>query len=1024
VLISYTNSQTSVILRVKIRQSTTGASPGQGLTALTFSSSGLIISTIADTESSPTVYTQAGSTIEAVTTLGTYAAPTATKCRFKLVSDSNNPGIYEIQLADARFAVSNAKSLLISITGVTNMADCDVVVPLLATNPYDAVHGGMSALPNVAIGATGTATNGALVKWGDVLPSAPAANTLDEALFVADNLVGRINTAQAGASTTITLDAGASSTDGRYVGYTVYLYGGTGGGIRGVGQERTIVSYVGSTKVATVAQAWGTNPDATSKFMLYSQPFANVGIWNGVVVPTPNVGGVPKVDVVDWLGSAPNALVSGRVDAVPNTRSNTATAGTSTTLTLDAGASAVDNYYTGSGLTWNSGANAGVVRIITGYVGATKVATFAVALPSAADATPTFTVTAIRHLLPGADGKALVSTDTQDLSASFSVNTKNIAGQAATLDSNNALNVSTKYLAGTALTGRDIGASVLLSAGTGTGQLDFTAGVVKANATQWVGGTIPAVNVTGVPLMDLKYTLGTISPATAGYVAIDWGQVTNKTTANALTETTIATSQVVASVSGAVGSVTGAVGSVSGAVGSVTGNVGGNVVGSVGSVTAAVTLSAGDSPVIQTGTAGAGGASTITIATAVGTTADLVGCRVKITSGTGANQERVITGYANSTKVVTVDYAWVTQPDNTSVYAILFDNAPVLSSSLAVTFANTSIASVTTVTMTTNLTNLPSIPANWITAAGIASGALVAAVWDGAISGHTTTGTFGGALNAAGSAGDPWATVIPGAYSAGTAGHIVGTALPDIAPGSANGLLRGGSNTATTFASGSHFIGTVDTVTTYTGNTPQTGDAFARLGAPAGASVSADVAAVKSSVGAPQQVGTKYAVTLLSTDVTGNVAADLQTIKTQAVICAAGVTFLASVGTATTDTAQSGDSFARIGATGSGLTSLAQASAWTGTLATNLGTLAGHDPGAVLASHADTQAAALASTGLNAVLIAGKTLPNAIKYIGAAVAGPCSGAGTGTENYSDFASATAFVATIDTNGNRTGMVYS
>lgn len=36
-----------------------------------------------------------------------------------------------------------------------------------------------------------------------------------------------------------------------------------------------------------------------------------------------------------------------------------------------------------------------------------------------------------------------------------------------------------------------------------------------------------------------------------------------------------------------------------------------------------------------------------------------------------------------------------------------------------------------------------------------------------------------------------------------------------------------------------------DTVTTYTGNTVQTGDSFARLGAPAGASVSADVAAVK-----------------------------------------------------------------------------------------------------------------------------------------------------------------------------------
>ncbi len=92
---------------------------------------------------------------------------------------------------------------------------------------------------------------------------------------------------------------------------------------------------------------------------------------------------------------------------------------------------------------------------------------------------------------------------------------------------------------GTAITARDIGASVLLSAGTGTGQLDFTSGVVKANATQWLGGTIPAVNVTGVPLVDLKYTLGTLSAGAAGSVRAD-------------------------AVTGAVGSVTGAVGSVTG----------------------------------------------------------------------------------------------------------------------------------------------------------------------------------------------------------------------------------------------------------------------------------------------------------------------------------------------------------------------------------------------------------------------------------------------------------------------------
>lgn len=42
-----------------------------------------------------------------------------------------------------------------------------------------------------------------------------------------------------------------------------------------------------------------------------------------------------------------------------------------------------------------------------------------------------------------------------------------------------------------------------------------------------------------------------------------------------------------------------------------------------------------------------------------------------------------------------------------------------------------------------------------------------------------------------------------------------------------------------------HTSAVIPTVTTLTGHTAQTGDAFARLGAPAGASVSADVAAVK-----------------------------------------------------------------------------------------------------------------------------------------------------------------------------------
>lgn len=122
-------SATSNIIRVKIVSSATG----NGLTGLTSASSGLKIGTIANNEATSTAYTVAGSTIESITTLGTYAAPTATKVRFKEVDATNHPGLYEIQLADARFAVANAKSLIISASGATNMVDMDCHIPLMST---------------------------------------------------------------------------------------------------------------------------------------------------------------------------------------------------------------------------------------------------------------------------------------------------------------------------------------------------------------------------------------------------------------------------------------------------------------------------------------------------------------------------------------------------------------------------------------------------------------------------------------------------------------------------------------------------------------------------------------------------------------------------------------------------------------------------------------------------------------------------------------------------------------------------
>lgn len=51
--------------------------------------------------------------------------------------------------------------------------------------------------------------------------------------------------------------------------------------------------------------------------------------------------------------------------------------------------------------------------------------------------------------------------------------------------------------------------------------------------------------------------------------------------------------------------------------------------------------------------------------------------------------------------------------------------------------------------------------------------AIADAVWDEALSGHATAGSTGEALSAAGSAGDPWITTLPGSYTGSQAGALL-----------------------------------------------------------------------------------------------------------------------------------------------------------------------------------------------------------------------------------------------------------
>lgn len=88
-------------------------------------------------------------------------------------------------------------------------------------------------------------------------------------------------------------------------------------------------------------------------------------------------------------------------------------------------------------------------------------------------------------------------------------------------------------IAGTTQTARDIGASVLLSSGTGTGQISLTSGIASVNTTQWGGTAVASANVRA----DMRQVLGTtltdvgsgdFGSTLAGNISVLFGQATNE----------------------------------------------------------------------------------------------------------------------------------------------------------------------------------------------------------------------------------------------------------------------------------------------------------------------------------------------------------------------------------------------------------------------------------------------------------------------------------------------------------------
>jgi hypothetical protein len=407
-----------------------------------------------------------------------------------------------------------------------------------------------------------------------------------------------------------------------------------------------------------------------------------------------------------------------------------------------------------------------------------------------------------------------------------SANVTKTLGTAVTLDSNNVLNVSTKYFGGALLTARDIGANVLLSSGTGAGQLSLSSGTVTltpgsfitatlgnvlmpSNLTEILGAAVSTPATAGILDVNLKNIAGTASAGQAGYMGIDWGNVYGKTSTVSLTGTTI------------------------------------NLVTTTTTVTNQLTAATVATGVWQDATAG-----DFTQAGSIG--------KSLFTDGVIPGASGGIATYANVNSSIgsilgTIEGATltcnVTQWAGAGVTGMPMPAYTQPPGFLAATFPTGTVASTTnitagTITTATNLTNAPT--AGDFTAAMKAS--MLSTTWDSDISGHTASGTFGGALNAAGSAGDPWSTTLPGSYAPGTAGYIVGTNLN--AAITSRSTYSGGDTSGTTtllsriptfptnfstlgISSGGKIseVALVDTLTTYSGNTLQTGDAYSLLNA-------------------------------------------------------------------------------------------------------------------------------------------------------------------------------------------------
>lgn len=327
-------------------------------------------------------------------------------------------------------------------------------------------------------------------------------------------------TAQAGAAGTITLAASTSKVDNDFAGCYIRLSNNSPSGVQYA--TRKIISNVASTQVATVESNWGTNPSSSTTYEILIPVTVNVANLN---VPfTSTFSDRLTINTTTTNTSAFNMTGNGSGSGFLATGGNTgygirATGGSSSGGGI---LGECTNVSSGNGII---GATAAA-----GWYGIYALATGASGIGFRAEG--------------GAGGTGIFA-----LVASGNGSALSLAGSGTgngLLSTGGATGIGGKFVGGATS-----GVAISLTTTSGDGlSITPTAGnaitasgaIIANNASnnitgidvkKWLGGTIPAVNVTGVPLVDASYILGTAisTPATAGILDVNVKRVNNVTSA-------------------------------------------------------------------------------------------------------------------------------------------------------------------------------------------------------------------------------------------------------------------------------------------------------------------------------------------------------------------------------------------------------------------------------------------------------------------------------------------------------------